>query len=185
MMTLISAKVCMHISYKLHMKQYLQEKQQSPKSNIPLSSFRFLPSFLSPPSLWQQAWSHLANPTTNTHGHSASAYTVSELQKTSCCGSGSAFSEALVPLCLQMQLQGWKFSTILVSSTGKLFIEGCTVKEDFHGKGGTFISCLAKPDLNLAGEQLGGGERGKMKKKKRWSHKGGEREEKAVFAPVN
>lgn len=143
-----------------YIKQHLQGRQQSPKSNIPPSMFLFLPSFLSPPSLWQQAWSHLANPITNTHRHTAGTYTVSELKKTSCCGSGSAFSEALVFLC---NCRAENF-TILVSCTKKLFLEGCTVKEDFHGKGGTFISYLAKPDLKLAREQLER-EKGKIEKR--------------------
>lgn len=39
------------------------------------------------------------------------------------------------------------------SSARTLFLGGCTVKKDFHGKSGTFITHLTNPDLKLAREQ--------------------------------
>lgn len=105
-MTLILAKcVCVHITYTL---QHLQGRQQSPKSNIPLLVFLFLflPSFLSPPSL-----PLAASLVSLIQSHNKHTYTLSRhihrfrATKTPCCGSGSAFSEALVSLCLQMQSQ--------------------------------------------------------------------------------
>lgn len=50
-----------------------------------------------PPSLWQQAWSHLSNPTTNTHRHSAGTYTVSELQRHPAVGVGVHFQKLQFP----------------------------------------------------------------------------------------
>lgn len=63
--------VCVYV-HITHTLLHLQGRQQRPTSLCLSFSFPLL--FHLPPSLWQQAWSHLSNPTTNTHMHSAGAH---------------------------------------------------------------------------------------------------------------
>lgn len=65
--------VCVYVhAHITHTLLHLQGRQQRPTSLCLSFSFPLL--FHLPPSLWQQAWSHLSNPTTNTHMHSAGAH---------------------------------------------------------------------------------------------------------------
>lgn len=126
-----------------------------------LFSFTSLPSsfpFGSKPHLTSSIPQQTHIDTQQTHTH-----TVSELQKTSRCGSGSAFSEALVFLSQQTQEQRRGEIFALLSYTGKLLKRGRTVKV-FLGKKKHLSHVSPKTDLKLAREQVVGGERRKTGK---------------------
>lgn len=141
MMTLILAKcVCAH---NLHTNIYREDNKVQKATSFCLCFFFsfFLLLFHLPLSLWQQAWSHLSNPTTNTHTdrytHSAGTYTVSELQRHPAVGVGVHFLKLWFPPAYQCNCKTETYN----SCTRKLFIEEYTATEDFHRYGRTVISC--------------------------------------------
>ncbi len=151
----------MHKAYTLTSTgKTAKSKKQHPSAGFSFSLFPLL--FHLPLSLWQQAWSHLSNPTTNTHTHSAGTYTVSELQRHPAAGVGVHFLKLWFPSAYKCYRRTEKLTT-LVSCTRKLFMEGCNVEEDFHRCGRTVISSPEETGLQV---QAGNGTTRKNGKRK-------------------
>ncbi len=134
MMTLILAK-CVCVRAQLtHCNIYREDNKVQKATSLCLRFFfSFFPLFFHlPPSLWQQAWSHLSNPTTNTHTHSAGTYTVSELQRHPAVGVGVHFLKLWFPSAYKCNRRTEKLTT-LVRCTRKLFMGDMRSRRIFTG----------------------------------------------------
>lgn len=160
-MTLIPATSVCACSQLAHFYIYREDNKAQQATSLCLC-FSFFPLlFHLALSLWQQAWSHLSNPTTNTQTRSADTHTHHfKATKTPCCGSGSAFFLSFgFPLPTNAIAEQRNFPS-------KLYEENCLrdlqSRQIFYRYAAIFISSSAKRDfkLTLAREQLKRMERG-------------------------